>query len=367
MAVYTKSKTRVNTYSVYDASTCSVQSKPIDFKKVLPYGRYNFKNVGYPNAAWHTSPASSMISNMRGSDAGYAQAYERLFSNLSGSKRAMLGVTLSQGRQALQMISKRARSVALILNQLQTLGERGSYAALTRLIMTGEGLGSNKVNSYKQKRQRSKRRGQSFKRDSANAWLELQFGIIPLLQDVYDSCVVLSSTPEPEKCSGTGFYSGSNIHYRTFPRGFERSDATGTKRLTLGGKVVGFNPNVLLLKQLGLTNPAIVAWDLVPWSFVIDWFLPVGRYLKSFDASLGFDLGFTYKSQLLNATGGDQYFSRRTDGTTERNEYHTSNAMEFTRTPWRPERPTFSSYVQPLSGSLWRAVTSVALVTQLKR
>jgi hypothetical protein len=32
-------------------------------------------------------------------------------------------------------------------------------------------------------------------------------------------------------------------------------------------------------RQLGLLDPLSVAWELLPWSFVIDWFIPIGAYL----------------------------------------------------------------------------------------
>lgn len=47
------------------------------------------------------------------------------------------------------------------------------------------------------------------------------------------------------------------------------------------------NPFVATLAQLGITNPAELIWELVPYSFVIDWFVPVGNYLSAFDAALG--------------------------------------------------------------------------------
>lgn len=41
------------------------------------------------------------------------------------------------------------------------------------------------------------------------------------------------------------------------------------------------------LKQFGLANPASIAWELVPWSFVIDWFVPVGEFLNALTATYG--------------------------------------------------------------------------------
>lgn len=41
------------------------------------------------------------------------------------------------------------------------------------------------------------------------------------------------------------------------------------------------------LQQLGVTNPLLLAWELVPYSFIADWFIPVGDYLQSLDRFLG--------------------------------------------------------------------------------
>lgn len=39
--------------------------------------------------------------------------------------------------------------------------------------------------------------------------------------------------------------------------------------------------------KLGLSNPTFALWDIVPFSFVIDWFIDVGGYLNGLDALLG--------------------------------------------------------------------------------
>ncbi len=33
-------------------------------------------------------------------------------------------------------------------------------------------------------------------------------------------------------------------------------------------------------RQLGLANPASILWERCPWSFVVDWFIPIGTYLE---------------------------------------------------------------------------------------
>lgn len=41
------------------------------------------------------------------------------------------------------------------------------------------------------------------------------------------------------------------------------------------------------LAQLGITNPASLLWEVTPYSFVVDWFYPIGDYLNRLDATLG--------------------------------------------------------------------------------
>jgi hypothetical protein len=47
------------------------------------------------------------------------------------------------------------------------------------------------------------------------------------------------------------------------------------------------NPNLHLAQQLGFINPLSVAWELVPFSFVVDWFGNVGQVLASFSDFAG--------------------------------------------------------------------------------
>lgn len=41
------------------------------------------------------------------------------------------------------------------------------------------------------------------------------------------------------------------------------------------------------LSSLGITNPLYLSWELMKYSFVIDWFVHVGDFLSSLDAAFG--------------------------------------------------------------------------------
>jgi hypothetical protein len=120
-----------------------------------------------------------------------------------------------------------------------------------------------------------------------NHWLQLQYGWKPLLSDVYGSVDALSKREardwrvtaksgrkEIQTFDKSDYYwTGSAVWERGV---FVRIDATPSNDLTMS------------LSSLGILNPLNVAWELVPYSFVVDWFLPIGAWLDSLDALLGY-------------------------------------------------------------------------------
>jgi hypothetical protein len=141
-------------------------------------------------------------------------------------------------------------------------------------------------------------------REVSSGWLEIQYGWKPLLSDVHGACEELRRNDErhPERytCSVKGSASsGRQVSYEyrpqiTWPNGQgirwkchrrTRSRESAFVRLDY----VLANPTLATLAQVGITNPLEVAWELVPFSFVADWFIPVGSYLGSLDAALGWD------------------------------------------------------------------------------
>jgi hypothetical protein len=53
--------------------------------------------------------------------------------------------------------------------------------------------------------------------------------------------------------------------------------------------------------QLGLTNPVSLAWELLPFSFVVDWAWPLGDYFSNLDALYGWEIRGYSQSNLTRA------------------------------------------------------------------
>jgi hypothetical protein len=139
-------------------------------------------------------------------------------------------------------------------------------------------------------------------RGLASQWLGYQYGWKPLLSDIHGSVLALEKAEKDNwmvtvKASsrekrtvygreGADTYAAACIADHVQSRGcFVRIDA------------VPGNSAVATAASLGLTNPLQIAWELVPFSFVVDWFLPVGDYLNQFDSLLGWDIrGYSMSS-----------------------------------------------------------------------
>lgn len=132
----------------------------------------------------------------------------------------------------------------------------------------------------------------------AEAYLEYVYGWKPLVSDVYGVYQLLkeySSGARPVIIHGHG----SQHQTTSFQSKARVSSSTGehmhtctekySSRCDLYGRV---NPDLVafrMLNQLGLLNPLSFAWEITPWSFVVDWLIPIGPMLSAFTAPIGLD------------------------------------------------------------------------------
>ena len=275
----------------------------------------------------------------------YASAYDRLMTRARGSKQAQLAITLATSRQSLAMVATRASQLARAISAVR----RGW------LVDAAEILGKGYT---------SRARKLSKRRSAADNWLELNFGWAPLYGDIHAAVEALASTPESFRINASGkqlvqdqSWSGKYPGYKI---GF---DAVMLKTIRLSGQMTSVNPDTLLLSQLGLVNPAAVAWDLVPFSFVVDWFIPVNKFINSMTADLGITLGHgsasyrlkkSYSSYTIYDSQDDQQY----------NQMYVGQLDEWSRSSSSFPLPTFADRLAFPSWDAWRATTSIALLTQ---
>jgi hypothetical protein len=108
------------------------------------------------------------------------------------------------------------------------------------------------------------------------------YGIQPLAADLFDSYEALRNRLDlpiikrfharsQETVKGSGTYGAVEWDQQ----GTVSDDATAWVR---------FNPHASIF---GIGNPAELAWEIIPFSFVVDWAIPIGSTLAALDALKG--------------------------------------------------------------------------------
>lgn len=255
----------------------------------------------------------------------YGRAYAK-FKQLAEMPRAEALLNIVERNKSLAMISARAFQLREFANALRK-GQLKHAFEYMRLNPDSSLLSMKNGRRRDSRFVSGKQRQDSM--DDARAWrqlvkdvssviLEYRYGWSPLMQDIKAACDVISK-PIPD----APIRASSSISFTYLVNnGYGDTPCQATDRCTIKGRVRVSNPALDLANRMGLLNPASVAWEAVPFSFVVDWFLPVGNFLGNLTDFVGCDLidtsitatrtwyvekdpGYVYKG----ATGTDLVFS----------------------------------------------------------
>lgn len=157
-------------------------------------------------------------------------------------------------------------------------------------------------------------KGISPRRTTAENWLQLQYGWKPLLADLKGVIDKTLASMNENKASVLTMKSSarvtttdeSRLAYLGQP--YKIGMQTVIKACTSKFMVRYRHSNAQLsfMAQLGFTNPVDLAWELLPYSFVVDWFLPIGPLLESlssFDGLAfmdGYEIQFTRQVTIID-------------------------------------------------------------------
>jgi hypothetical protein len=129
------------------------------------------------------------------------------------------------------------------------------------------------------------RRGES----TANNWLELQYGWKPLMQSIDGSLRALAKLnfgdTQIQRVTASATCESQDdstfpMHTTGVPNAGKHTVYQQTKtKFVLRFRVA--SPLQAFMAQTGFTNPINLGWELLPFSFVADWFLPIGPWLET--------------------------------------------------------------------------------------
>lgn len=272
-------------------------------------------------------------------------------------------VSLGEGRMALQMIGSTAIQLAAAITKLK----RGDFIGAANALAPSVHKGSDSPLTGKSKSVREqlreewlrKRDNRAYRKDISGKWLELQYGWMPLVQDVYAGAQALAKQlNEPLVRS-----------YRARRRRFLQYTAvTGISGEAQGytrGQLKAILTEVDIVALNGLMDPSSMAWELLPWSFIADWFLPIGQYLSA--RGMAQSLTGTFVTTISTKEIHKIYaYEQKTPGFLIKkgpaSHYSVTTVNRTVSTSLATPKPTF----KPLADvpSWTRAANAVALLTQ---
>jgi hypothetical protein len=200
-----------------------------------------------------------------------AKADTKCLNNLRGGSSLELGVDLIESRKTLNMVAK----TTIQLVEAYAAARRGNLAGAASALGISRGRGGKSI---------------------ANGWLEYQYGWKPLMGTIYDgSQLLMRGFRKPQLFFARG--TAEEDYEQTVNEQGTEKHVSGTLRVKTGVYYRVASAKSDLLDSAGLLNPLSIAWELVPFSFVFDWFVPVGNVLSAVSATAGLQYEAGYRSE----------------------------------------------------------------------
>lgn len=292
-----------------DTKVSYKQGRPFNF--TLPYTRQAYySRESWVDLIWQSGPSGPRMQAFGGAVKGvytgvnsFARygvekthatnvAYERL----KGKVKHQSGwaENIAQASTARTMFNNRASQVWDIVKFLTGRGRPRIPPSLKeRALIAGQSDKSLfKLRTYK---------------DPASTFLEVEYGWRPLIGDIFASIELMCSDP-PFGFVKAGAKSAWNENE---VRRIVSSDGGVSRQIdkktaeiyvSMGAIFRVVNPNVWLLNSLGVIDPAL-PWKLLPYSFVVDWFINVEQVIGSISDWFGLALDQPYTTNFARCKG----------------------------------------------------------------
>jgi hypothetical protein len=242
------------------------------------------------------------------SDIRQGNAQTGVFLAESGKTAAHLAHTATRVYKALKALKKcRFGEFTSALGITTTQKRVEKYYSGVRVYHGSRGNGFKYDSKSKFSREEQHSRFSDF---AAQTWLEYSYGWKPLIKDVYDHAVALeniatryglvmrkciSTAKTVKEKSWTVNVAQNRIIVSAKTNSLRRERICVEFRLPTG--------IVDVTNTFGLSDPLSVAWEVVPFSFIVDWFIPIGNFLEGISTynSLVFHRGYKTISHKYSA------------------------------------------------------------------
>lgn len=192
-------------------------------------------------------------------------------------------VFLGEANESIDLILRSAVRINRYLTELR----RGNFRNATRALVD-PAFRSGKAGT----------RLKASSKEIASQHLQNVYGWMPLLQDAKSGAEALAhqlNTPMQKTYRVSVRAEVNSTSTVLVPKSCGIPAYSVDSRITKShrrGLIVRFREKPSIPKLLGLTDPEVVAWEKVPFSFIADWFIPVGDWLTARGFASGLDATF---------------------------------------------------------------------------
>lgn len=121
----------------------------------------------------------------------------------------------------------------------------------------------------------------------AGLWLEYHFGWVPTVMDLHHAAGILGYEFPTCKLVGTSGDKSEVIdrsdRYRAYNAWSNHLGCFYTTRVKIQGEITAINPNIQLATMLGFGQPLSVVWEMIPFSWVVDYFVNVSDLVTNLE------------------------------------------------------------------------------------
>lgn len=245
--------------------------QPKPYKAPLPFTFDERWVSGYDTYFPNVGGASSAPG-----DLAYRRAYSKAYAKYSDSVKA-------ETAQLMTNFLERASSVDMIAGRVKQLITFARFLARGKVFQALRALGQPRSQA------RIAEKKHAVSKSLANQWLELHFGWVPLVKDIYAAIDVLQSDSNARSALGKSGARelNSSVNGSTSWPIYSVSTTDEFVGVRLASQIWIENPNLFRANALGLTNPVSWVFEGVPFSFVADWFTNASQFLTAWDTHIG--------------------------------------------------------------------------------
>lgn len=190
-----------------------------------------------------------------------------------------LGVSLAELPESLRLVASSVSNVC----QALIASKQGRWSDVVRFLSRTPSGRRAVLN----KQTKKKYLDRLDRHDIDGCWNALTYGWMPALQDIEEAMKAFAAVTEP---ANTLCYTARSFVGRTgtVPNIYNDFLLTQDAKWTLKYNLT-LRERLTTVRKLQLPAVASVVWELLPYSFVLDWFVPISSYLSTYSTFAGFE------------------------------------------------------------------------------